>query len=398
VNKIFTKLGLFLAIFALVFVTACGSNSTGGESSSGGESSNGSSSSGGSEGGSVIKIGTLLPMTAESAKMGNDMNNAIKMAAEEINENGGILGKQIEIINEDAACNPQVSVAGANKLVSQEVVAVVGGYCSGAALPASGVLNQAGIPWVLTAANSAKLPAQGYNNLFLLNSPATAQARTAADYIGNTLSGKRVAIINDNSAYSVDLAEKTRDNLKEMGVEIVAFDALNPKEKDFSSLVTTLKDQKPDVTYWTGYYAAGGLLLKQFRQVGVPGEFGVGDGSNDPTIIEIAGGDNAEGIFITTTPTPQFQPAAKDWIPKYKEKYGEEPGPYSAISYDGMRLMAEAIKNAGSTDFEAIIEALNQLDGFKTFSGEIGFDENGVVSKSNFMILVVKDGKFAIPE
>lgn len=391
-NKILTKLGLFLVIFSLVFVAACGSNATGGDSGSGGESSDSS------DDGGVIKIGTLLPMTAESAKMGNDMNNAIKMAAEEINENGGLLGKQIEIINEDAACNPQVAVAGANKLVSQEVIAVIGGYCSGAALPASGVLNQAGIPWILTAANSAKLPEQGYNNLFLLNSPATAQARTAADYIANTLSGKRVAIINDNSAYSVDLAEKTRDNLKELGVEIVAFDALNPKEKDFTSLVTTLKGKDPDVTYWTGYYASGGLLLKQFKQVGVSGAFGVGDGSNDPTIIEIAGGDNAEGIFITTTPTPQFQPAAKDWIPKYKEKYGEEPGPYSAISYDGMRLMAEAIKNAESTDSKAIIEALNELDGFKTFSGEIGFDDNGVVSTSNFMILTVIDGKFAIPK
>jgi branched-chain amino acid transport system substrate-binding protein len=394
VSKFKSRFGLIFVIIALTFVAACGSSSTGGDSSSGDSSSSG----GGDDGGGEILIGTLVPTTGPSAKMGEDMNNAIVMAAEEINENGGLLGKQIKVIHEDGACDPQTATAGANKLVSQGVVAVVGGYCSGAVLPATGVMHQAGIPWLLTAANSAKIPEQGYENMFLLNSTAPAQAATAAEHIVNTLGAKRVAIINDNSAYSVDLAERTRENIEEMGVEIVAFDAVNPQEKDYTALMTTLKQAEPDVTYWTGYYAAGGLLLKQFRQVGVPGEFGVGDGSNDPTIIDLAGADNAEDIFITTTPVPQFQEEAQDWIPKYKAQFDLEPGPYSAISYDGLRLMADAITRAGSTDSKAIIKALAETDGFETFSGAASFKENGEIANSNFRILVVKDGKFAIPE
>jgi branched-chain amino acid transport system substrate-binding protein len=376
-NK-FSRFGIFLVM--LMLISACSSNTSGGNGS--GE----------------ILIGTLTPITGSSAKMGEDMNNAIQLAADEINAEGGIDGKKITIVKEDEGCDPQMATAGANKLVSKGVVAVVGGYCSGAVLPATGVMNQAGIPWVLTAANSAKIPEQGFENMFLLNSTAPAQAKTAAEHIVTKLGAKKIAIIHDNSAYAVDLAERTREDLKGLGAEVIAFDAVNPEEKDFNSLMTKLKNLNPDVTYWTGYYNVGGLLAKQFKQIGVSGTFGVGDGSNDPTIIDIAGPENAEGLFITTTPTPQFQESAKDWIPKYKETYNLEPGPYSAISYDGLRVLADAIKRAGSTDGKKIIEALAQTDGFESFAGPVKFNETGEIANSNFVVLVVKDGKLHMAE
>lgn len=377
--KLLSKVGVVITLASMLFLSACGS-----------------SGGGGSDG--DIVIGVLTPTTGASAKMGQDMNNAIKMAVEEINSKGGLLGKKIKLVFEDEACDPQTATAAANKLVSQNVAAVVGGYCSGAVLPATGVLNQAGIPWVITAANSAKIPAQGYNNIFLLNSTAPAQAQTAADYIVKKLKGKRIAIINDNSAYSVDLAERTRDLVKKAGAEVVFYEGVNPQEHDFSSTLTKLKKQNPDVTYWTGYYAAGGLLLKQFKQLGVSGAFGVGDGSNDPTIVKIAGAENAEDMFTTTTPTPQFQPTAKNWVQKYNEKYNVEPGPYSAISYDGMRLIADAIKRANSTDKEAVRKAIEETNGFDTFSGPISFKPDGEVSKSNFVVLIVKNGQYQLVE
>lgn len=330
--------------------------------------------------------------------MGQDMNNAIKMAADEINSAGGINGKKIKLVNQDEGCDPQIATAGANKLVSENVVAVVGGYCSGAVLPATGVLNQSNIPWILTAANSQKIPDQGYKNIFLLNSTAPAQAKSAADYMINKLGAKKIAIINDNSAYAVDLAQRTRDDVKSMGANVVSFDAVNPDEKDFSSLMTKLKGLKPDATYWTGYYNVGGLLAKQFHQIGVSGAFGVGDGSNDPTIITIAGKENAEGMFVTTTPTPQFQDRAKDWIPKYKQLFNQDPGPYSAISYDGMKVMADAIKRAGSTDKDKIIKALSQTNGFSTFSGPLSFKPDGETATSNFIVLVVKNGQMTLSQ
>jgi ABC-type branched-subunit amino acid transport system substrate-binding protein len=375
--KALSKIWVALSVASMLTLTACGIGGGGNQG-----------------GGNTITVGVETPTTGSSAKMGQDMNHAIQMAVDEINNKGGVLGKKITLTFADDAADPQTAAAAANKLVSQGVVAVVGGYASGAVLPASGVYHQAGIPMVVTAANSAKIPAQGYNNIFLVNGTTTAQAQTAADYMVHKLKGKRIAILNDNSAYSVDLANQTKQFVEQMGGQVVAFDAVNPQETDFTTELTKLKSLKPDATYWTAYYAAGGLLLKQFKQVGVPGAFGVGDGANDPTIIKIAGKQNAEDMFTTTSPTPQFIPSAKDWVQQYQSRFGEAPGPYSALSYDGMRVLADAISRAGSTDKDAIIKALAATKDFQTFGGPVSFKPDGELATSNFIVLVVKNGEY----
>lgn len=379
--KGFSKIAVGVSITSLLLATACGAQ--------------GQSGNGGGDSPGKILIGVISPTTGSSAKMGLDMNNAIKMAVEDMNKNGGLNGKQVQVDYQDGACDPQTATAAANKLVSENVSAVVGGYCSGAVLPATGVLHQAGIPWVLTAANSAKIPAEGYNNIFLVNSTAIAQAQTAADYMTKSLQGKRIAIINDNSAYSVDLAQRTKDDLTKAGAQVIAYDSVNPQETDFNSELTKLKGLNPDVTYWTGYYSVGGLLLKQFKQLGVPGAFGVGDGSNDPTLVKIAGEQNAQGYFVTTSPTPQFQPAAKDWSGQYKSEFKTDPGPYSALSYDGMRVIADAITRAKSDKPADIVKALAATNNFQTFGGPLSFKPDGEPVNSNFMVLVYKNGQYS---
>jgi branched-chain amino acid transport system substrate-binding protein len=139
-------------------------------------------------------------------------------------------------------------------------------------------------------------------------------------------------------------------------------------------------------------------LIKQFKQLGVPGAIGVGDGSNDKTLIDIAGKDAAEGTFVTTSPTPEFLPDAKSFIDNYKAKFHADPGPYSALSYDGMRLLADAIQRAGSTDKAAIVKALHETNGFKTFAGDVSFKDDGTLQKSNFIVILIKDGKFVLPQ
>ncbi|GAX90258.1 branched-chain amino acid ABC transporter substrate-binding protein [Effusibacillus lacus] len=382
--KVLKKIGLGLSVFSLLAVTACGSAGT-----SGGGSSQGGSTA------SEILIGVQSPTTGSEAKMGQDINNAIQLAADEINDKGGINGKKIKLVFADDACDPQTATAAANKLVSQGVVAVVGGYCSGATLPASGVYHNAGIPMVVTAANSAKIPAQGYKEIFLVNGTTVHQGEVAADHMVAKLGGKRIAIVHDNSAFAKDLAEITKKAVEKKGGQVVAFEAVNPEEKDFTSLLTKLKNAKPDATYWTAYYAAGGLLIKQFKQLGVPGVIGVGDGANDKTLIDIAGKQAAEGTFVTTSPTPEFLPEAKSFNESYTKKFSQAPGPYSALSYDGMRLLADAISRAGSTDKAAIVKALKETKAFKTFGGNVSFKEDGTLEKSNFIVIQVKDGKFS---
>ncbi len=380
------KFGMLLA--SLLVLTGC---STAGSTGS-------SSSSSSTASGNTILVGVLTPTTGSSAQMGKDMNNSIQMATDEINAAGGVNGKKIKLDFADGAADPQTAATAANKLVSDGVTAVVGGYASGAVLPASGVFHNAGIPMVVTAANSAKIPAEGYNNMFLFNGTTTAQAQSASDYMTKKLNAKRIAIINDNSAYAKDLAQLTEQDVKAAGGQVVVMDAVNPQESDFTTELTKLKGQHPDATYWTAYYAAGGLFLKQFKQIGVPGAFGVGDGSNDPTLIKIAGVQNAEGAFVTTSPTPQFETSAAAWVKKYQSEFKTDPGPYSGLSYDGMRLLANAMTRANSVDKSAIIKALAATNNFQSFGGPVSFKADGELAKSNFIILNVKNGQFALPQ
>jgi branched-chain amino acid transport system substrate-binding protein len=369
--KAFSKIASILLVLSLVFLSACGNGN-----------------------GDEIVIGVISPTTGSSAKMGQDMNNAVQMAVDEINEKGGINNKKIRLVFADDACDPQTSTTAANKLVSENVSAVVGGYCSSAVLPASGVFNSAGIPMVVTAANSEKIPENNYKNIFLLNSTASAQAQTAADYMMNQLKGKKIAILNDNTAYSVDLAERTKAEIEKAGGRVVLYESVDPNASDFNSVLTKVKSKSPDATYWTGYYAAGGLLIKQFKQQGISGEFGVADGSVDQTLIKIAGSDNAEGVFASMSPLPQFIPGAKDWSKDYEAKFNQEPGPYSALTYDGMRLIIHALQQANSDDPSAITDAITKTKGFETFAGPVEFKENGTLKSSNFIIIQVKNGQF----
>jgi branched-chain amino acid transport system substrate-binding protein len=382
------KIGISTAILSMAVLSACGGNAPAGSSSAG--------SVGGASGGDIL-VGLQFPLSGNEAKMGEDMKHAAEMAVESINGAGGLNGKKIKLIAEDDACDPQTATAAANKLVSQGVTAVVGGYCSGATIPATGVYHQNGIPMVVTAANAKKIADQKFPEIFMINGTTVHQAAVATDYMMKKNNGKKIAIIHDNSGYAKDLAERTKAEVEAAGGQVVVFDAVNPDESDFSSLVSKLKQAKPDATYWTAYYKAGGLFIKQFKQQGVSGIIGVGDGSNDKTLIEIAGKDAAEGTFITTSPTAEFLPEAKKFLDDYKAKYNAEPGPYSALEYDGINVLADAIKRAGSNDKPAIIDALKKTD-LKTLSSQVSFSEEGTLKKSNFIVLQVKNGNFAATE
>ncbi|MBU7317858.1 branched-chain amino acid ABC transporter substrate-binding protein [Paenibacillus oleatilyticus] len=381
-----TSIGIATVILGMLALTACGGNSDGAKSAA--------SSAEGSAYGKEIKIGMMSALSGNEAKMGQDMKQAAELAVDEINAAGGINGSKIKLVAQDDACDPQTATAAANKLVSEGVTAVVGGYCSGAAIPATGVFHQNGIPTVITAANSQKIADQKFPEIFMINGTGVHQAQMATEYMVNQKQAKKIAIIHDNSAFAKDLAEVTKKQVESAGAKVVVFDAVNPDETDFSSLVSKLKQAQPDATYWTAYYKGGGLFIKQFKQQGVSGIIGVGDGANDKMLIDIAGKAAAEGTFITNSPTAEFLPDAKKFVDDYKGRFSQEPGPYSALQYDGIKVMADAIKRAGSTDKKAITEALAKSD-VKTLTGQVSFTPQGTLTKSNFVVLQVKEGTFA---
>lgn len=341
-----------------------------------------------------IKIGVQVPTSGSEAPYGIDMLNAIRMAADQINAKGGVMGDKISIIPGDAACDPQTAANAATKLVSQGVTGVVGGYCSGATLPTLKIYGDAHVPFVITAANSTALIGANPGNAFMVNSTGYDQVKTAVDLF-KAKGIKTIAIINEGDAYSADLAKLTRQAWEKMGDKVVDYEVVSKGEQDFSAVVTKIRSAKPDAVFWTAYYADGALLLKQLRQGGYTGMIALGDGNNSEKLFQLAGAA-ANGVLCFSNPTANFIPSAKTFIEEYQKQFHQAPGPYSALSYDGMNLLAHAIDEAHSTDKAKIIAALKTTKGFKGLSGPITFTDKNTLARSNFVVLEGKGGKWTL--
>lgn len=345
---------------------------------------------------SEIKIGISEPMTGSEASYGKDMANAIQLAVDEINAAGGINGQKIVTVMEDDGCDPQQATAAANKLVSAGVVAMVGGYGSGAILPTLSIFNEKSIPYVIPTANSTKVTAQNPGNGFQINGTAVHQSQKFVELLGK-LSVKSIAIINQGDAFSEDLANNAKEAFVAAGGKVVGIEVANKGEQDFSSMITSIMAKKPDAIFWTAYYAEGGLLVKQLRNAGYKGTVICGDGNIDPKFIEI-GGVATEGVYVMSAPMLEYLPEGKSFLDAYKAKYNANPGPYGPLAYDSMKLMADAIKRTGSTDGAKIIAELKKTQDFAGISGKITFKPDNTLKDSNFVVIMVKDGKFVLAQ
>lgn len=342
-----------------------------------------------------VLIGIMIPTTGSDAADGIDMENAAKYAVSEVNARGGVLGHKIVTTTGDDGCDPSMAVAAASKLVSEEVVAVVGGYCSSATLPTLKIYGDAGIPFVIAASNATTLIEENPGWAFLINSTGDMQADAAiAWFIEQGV--ETVALIDDGTAYSADLKENTNVRLPASGLTLLSDDTISRGDQDFSALVTKIMAAGPDGIYWTGYQAEGSFIVRQLREAGYEGVIIVGDGSSAPEFIDLAG-PAAEGVFCTAPPTVDFLPAAKSFIEGYEAMFPREPGAYAGLMYDATMLLVDAIERAGSFDQEAIKAALAATDGYEGLTGTIEFTELNTMATSNFGILVAKDGRWSVP-
>ncbi|HUC18993.1 MAG TPA: branched-chain amino acid ABC transporter substrate-binding protein [Acetobacteraceae bacterium] len=341
-----------------------------------------------------IKIGVPGPLSGPYANAGIDIVNAAKLAADQINAKGGILGRQIAIVAEDDACDAQTAVQAAQKMIDSGVVAVAGGYCSGAALPELSTLHRSNIPYVLDASTNPQLTELGYKDVFRTIGRDDEQGPFAASFIANVLHAKRAAVINDNTTYAKGLAVATVAALKKLGVDVVYNNAITPGQMDYSPVLTRVAALNPDVIYFTGYFAEGGLMVKEARQLNLKLAFMGGDGNNDPTLLKTAG-PAADGMFITCAPLPQFLSGAKGFVDDYTQKFGHGPGPYSAYEYDAIGVVAKAITDAKSTAPAAINAALAQIRDYPGITGSISFNEKGDRSVAVYIVITVKNDQFA---
>ncbi|MFX1445985.1 MAG: branched-chain amino acid ABC transporter substrate-binding protein [Promethearchaeota archaeon] len=344
-----------------------------------------------------IKIGIVGALTGPQATFGLDYLNAAKLAVNEANLEGGVLGKNIELVPMDDKADPKEAVSVAHKLVSDpDVVAVVGYPNSGNALPASKIFHENMVPLVITAATNPKITQQGFENLFRICPTDDIQGPAAADFAINILKKKNFSLIHDKTAYGQGLAEEFKRKLQMEGCEIVAYETITEGERDFTAILTRIIAKNQEVIYFGGMYPEGGLLLKQAKSLGSKAIFIMPDGCFDPELIFIAG-DASEDIIVSFLAPPWNEiPNAKDFVKKFQAEYGEL-GAFGPFAYDAVNVVIEAIRRTGKSERMAIIKSLQspdfQIDGI---TGRIEFDNNGQVKNKTFYFYTVENKKFKL--
>ncbi len=332
--------------------------------------------------GEPIKIGLQGPMTGDYAYEGQGFVKAVQLLVDQVNEEGGLLGRPVELVIEDDAGDPTQSALVADRLIDAGVVAVIGAYNSTATEPASEIYNENNILHITPSSTATRLTEKGFEQFFRVCFLDDRQALFAVMAMQDVLGAQKIGILHDNSTYAKGLADWTQVYAEEAGLEVAFFDAINPDDQDFTPILTNIGNAGLDAVYFTGYHAQGGLLLRQTAELGLDIQWMMGNASNNPEMVEIAGVDAAAGTFITTEPLPQDleYPEAVEFVEAFTEAYGEPPASvWWLLAAEAFNVIAYAIQETESTDTDVLAAYLHEE--FKDYPGLsgpiIGFDEKG---------------------
>lgn len=358
---------------------------------------------GGEKKADTIKIGANLEMTGGSASYGISSKNAIELAFKEINEKGGINGKQLELVVADNKSEAAEATNAMQKLVSQDnVVAVIGPNLSSSVIAASAINNSAKVldiapmatnPYVTVDQTSGKTKDFNYRTCFIDPFQGTVMAKFATAELGV---GNAAILIDNSSDYAKGLAQFFKENFVKEGGAVTAEESYLQKDTDFKATLTKIKATNPDFLYVPGYYQEVGLIVKQARELGMNMPIAGGDGWDSAKMPEIAGAAALNNTYFSSLYSPEdSSDINKNFVAAYEKAYGQKPDVFAALSYDSALLVAEAIKNAGSTEPAKISEAMAKINGFSGVSGSVTFDDKHNPVKSA-VILEYKDGAQAL--
>lgn len=329
----------------------------------------------------AVKIGLMGPMTGSWASEGAEMKQVADLLAEELNAKGGLLGGKVEVISEDDGGDPRTAALAAQRLATQGVSAVIGTYGSAVTEATQNIYDEAKIVQIANGSTAIRLTEKGLKLFFRTCPRDDEQAKVAAQTI-QKLGVKKVALLHDNSTYAKGLADETKTLLEaNKGIEIVFFDALTPKEQDYTAILTKIKSAQPDMIFFTGYYGEAGLLLKQSKQMNWNVTFMGGDATNNPDLVSTAGKEAAAGFYFLSAPLPKDLPApeAKEFLAAFTKKSGAAPNSiYAVLAGDGFRVVVKAIEETKSKDAAKIADYLHKdLKDFPGLTGKISFNEKG---------------------
>ena len=340
-----------------------------------------------------ISIATVGPMTGSNAAFGLQMKQGAEQAVADINKAGGVLGKKLVLEVGDDACDPKQAVSVANQMASRKVAVVAGHYCSGSSIPASKVYVEEGVLEISPASTNPKYTDEGGWNTFRVCGRDDQQGEIAGKFLATKEKGKKIAFLHDNSAYGKGLADETLKTLKANGGSETLYAAYTPGERDYSAIVSRLKQAGIEVIYVGGYYTEIGLIVRQAKEQGMNPVVISGDSLVTPEFWQVAGPAGA-GTMMTFPADPRKRAIAAKVVAEFKAKKIDPEG-YTLYTYAAIQAWADGANKAKSTDPKKVAEALHSGMRAETVLGPIVFDKKGDITSSDYVFYVWKDGNYA---
>ncbi|WP_019121712.1 branched-chain amino acid ABC transporter substrate-binding protein [Brevibacillus massiliensis] len=390
-------------------LAGCGNSASNTASNNSGEaappansgSGSGSEASAGEKAGGKIVIASIGPLSGPNSAYGETAKEGAEYALSNRKEDFKKLGFDLELLPQDDQADPKQAVAAAEAAITnKDVLAVVGHVTTGAAISASVKYDQEGLAMVAPSATGIQLTEEGKKVVFRVCARDDAQGSQAAVYAKNQLNVKKLFVLHDKQAYGQGLAEQVKAQVeKDGGVELVGYEGITAGEKDYSAIVNQIVAKKPDLVYFGGYYAEGGILIKQLREKGYEGGFMGADGLDSDEMVKIAG-KAADGVIYTSTVGDvSATEEGKKWVEEFEKNTGKKVGIFTSLGYDAMNTVLhgveEAIKanNGNKPTREQVVEALKKVNDFQGKFMKVGFDEKGDNSFAQVFVYKFENGQ-----
>ena len=347
----------------------------------------------------VVKIGHVGPTSGAIAHLGKDNENGARMAIDELNAKGVMIGgakAKFELLAEDDAADPKQGTAAAQKLVDAKVNGVIGHLNSGTSIPASKIYSDAGIPQISPSATNPKFTRNGYKTTFRVVADDVHLGGTLGRYAVNELKGKSIAVIDDRTAYGQGVADEFEKGVAGAGGKTVAREFTTDKATDFTAILTSIKAKKPDVVFFGGMDAVAGPMLRQLKQLGIKAKFVGGDGICSSELPKLAAGTMGDGQVVCAEAggvEGDSKASLEKFKVDFKAKFNADVQIYAPYVYDALNVMVDSMVKAGSADPAKYLPVLAKTDGYKGVTGTISFDDKGDIKNGALTLFTYKGGK-----
>jgi len=344
----------------------------------------------------VVRLGAAAPLTGPQAHIGKDNENGTRMAIEDANAKGIMIGghkAHFELLSEDDQTDPKTATIVAQKLVDAKVSGIIGHLNSGTTIPASRIYSDNGIPQISPSATAVAYTAQGFKSAFRVMANDGQQGKVLGEFAAKNLGAKRIAVIDDRTAYGQGLADEFIKSARASGAQVVTHEYTTDKAVDFTAVLTLIKGKKPDLIFFGGMDPQGAPMLKQLRGLAMDAKFMMGDGGYTPKFIENAGAA-AEGAYASLPGVPLDQmPGGKNFSQRYQAKFNQPIQLYAPYCYDAVNVIIAAMQKAGSADPVKYLPELAKTD-YSGVTARIGFDEKGDLKGGAVTVYQVRQGKW----